>query len=118
MPQETILRDAVPEDALSLSRIHIIARRTAMPWLATVHSDVETDAWMAEKVLPHHRVRVATVGAVAVGFAVFASDSLEQLYVDPEHQNRGIGSLLFKDACAAARGPFRFWVFQRNAAAR
>jgi GNAT superfamily N-acetyltransferase len=89
-----------------------------MPWLAKVHSDRETEAWMAAEVIPRQRVRVAIADGVAVGFAASTADWLEQLYIHPEHQNAGIGSLLFNDVCGAAPRPFRFWVFQRNAGAR
>jgi GNAT superfamily N-acetyltransferase len=118
MPQETVIRDATPADAVAMARIHLIARGMAMPWLAKVHGDDETEAWMATEVIPRQRVRVATVGGVPVGFAAFGADWLEQLYIHPEHQNAGIGSCLFNEVCAMARSPFRFWVFQRNVAAR
>jgi GNAT superfamily N-acetyltransferase len=108
MPQATPIRDAMPEDAVALARIHVIARATAMPWLATVHSDQETESWMAAEIVPRQRVRVATQAGVPVGFSAFAAEWLEQLYVNPEHQNVGIGSLLFNDVCAAAPAPFRF----------
>lgn len=118
MPSETLIRDATLEDAAALARIHLTARATAMPWLAKVHSDEETEVWMATAVIPRQRVRVATVGGVPVGFAAFTADWLEHLYIHPEHQKAGIGSLLFDHVCAAAPGPFRFWVFQRNSTAR
>lgn len=115
---KAIIRDATQEDAVALARIHVRARASAMPWLAKVHSHEDTEAWMAEYVLPRQRVRVATVDGVPVGFAAVAPDRLEQLYVDPAHQNAGIGSRLFDEVCSAARRAFRFWVFQRNTAAR
>lgn len=118
MPQEIFIRDATPEDAVVLARIHIDARATAMPWLAVAHSDTETKEWMATEVIPHLRLRVATLSEAAVGFAALADGWLEQLYVQPEHQNRGIGSLLFSDVCRIMSAPFQFWVFQRNIAAR
>src|SRR5687767_9641095 len=110
MSQEPLIRDAIPEDAAALARIHVIARASAMPWLAKVHTDEETEAWMAAKVIPLQRVRVASVAGLPVGLCAFAVDWLEQLYIHPDHQNAGIGSLLFNDVCRAAPGPFRFWV--------
>ena len=118
MPLPALIRDAAADDAVALARVHGIARATAMPWLPKVHTAEETVAWMAEKVIPHQSVRVAVVAGDSVGLAAFAAGWLEQLYVLPEHQNAGIGSLLFNDVCAASGGPFQFWVFQRNAAAR
>ena len=73
---------------------------------------------MATQVIPHQRVRAATVDGVPVGLAASTPGWLEQLYVLPAYQNRRIGTRLFEDACAASPGPLRLWVFQRNAAAR
>src|SRR5687767_12957257 len=72
MPQQAIIRDAMPADAVALARIHVIARATAMPWLARVHSDAETEAWMAAEVIGRQRVRVASVDGAPVGFAAVA----------------------------------------------
>ena len=118
MSPQVLIRDATPEDAAALARVHEVSRVTAMPWLAKVHSEAETVAWMADKVIPLQRVRVAVVAGVPVALAAFAEGWLHQLYVLPGHQNAGIGSHLFKDVCAAAAAPFQLWVFQRNEAAR
>ena len=118
MPHQATIRDATFDDAPALARIHLIARMMAMPWLAKVHGDDETASWMATKVIPTQRVRVATLDDVSVGFSAFTPGWLEQLYIHPDHQHVGIGSRLFNDVCAAAPEAFRFWVFQRNVIAR
>ena len=94
------------------------ARAEGMPWLAVVHSPSETLHWMAHVVLATQSVRVATLDGVPVGFSASTDGWLEQLYVRPNHQNKGVGSELFEDACSVSSGSFQFWVFHRNAGAR
>jgi GNAT superfamily N-acetyltransferase len=117
MAQRLRIRDATVDDAAALARIHIDSRAAAMPWLAKVHNDDETIAWMAAQVIAREHVRVATEDDVPIALAAFADGWLNQLYVRPDRQNRGVGSSLFNEVCASLR-TFRFWVFQRNAAAR
>ncbi len=88
MPSGTQIRDAAPDDAPVLARIHLTARAVAMPWLTVAHDERETEKCMAVHVIPRHRVRVATVGGVAVGFAAFTDGWLEQLYVQPFSEPR------------------------------
>jgi ribosomal protein S18 acetylase RimI-like enzyme len=42
---------------------------------------------------------------------------LEKLYVDPEAQNRGVGTALLDQAKALRPGGFVLWVFQKNTGA-
>ena len=43
---------------------------------------------------------------------------LEKLYVDPEAQNRGVGTALLDEAKALRPEGFVLWVFQKNVRAR
>jgi len=45
-------------------------------------------------------------------------DVLEKLYVDPEAQNRGVGTALLDQAKALRPDGFVLWVFQKNEGAR
>jgi ribosomal protein S18 acetylase RimI-like enzyme len=112
------LRVAQPGDADAITAIHIAARREAMPWLAVVHTDEETRDWVASVVLPNQAVRVAEVDGVVVGYAAHDDAELNALYVDPQHQGRGVGTALVRDAMAASPGELWLWTFQRNAPAR
>jgi GNAT superfamily N-acetyltransferase len=45
-------------------------------------------------------------------------DVLEKLYVDPEAQNQGVGTLLLSQAKALRPDGLVLWVFQKNGGAR
>jgi ribosomal protein S18 acetylase RimI-like enzyme len=89
-----------------------------MPYLPELHSDEETGSWMEAEVMGKQEVFVAELDGGIVGFAALEEGKLEHLYVDPGHQGAGIGSALLDLAKEARPDGFRFWVFQRNEAAR
>jgi GNAT superfamily N-acetyltransferase len=89
-----------------------------MPYLPKLHSDAETASWMETTVLALPDVAVAEVDGQVVGFAAVEGDLLAHLYVAPGLQGRGIGSALLEWTKELRPAGFRFWVFQRNEAAR
>ncbi|MFJ8842188.1 GNAT family N-acetyltransferase [Streptomyces cyaneofuscatus] len=115
------IRPATPQDAEAVTRVFLASRAAAMPYLPRVHSDEDTLAWITHVVLPTSTaVRVAEgAGGELLGFAVLAGgDELDHLYLRPDVLRRGIGSRLLDEVRAAAGGPLKLYVFQRNAAAR
>jgi GNAT superfamily N-acetyltransferase len=89
-----------------------------MPYLPELHSDEETDAWMARQVVGRQEVVVAELDGRVVGFAALEGDLLGHLYVGPGHQRRGVGSALVDWVKGSRPAGFRLWVFQRNEGAR
>lgn len=89
-----------------------------MPYLPKLHSKRGTEAWFQEVVLPRDEVYVAEADGRAVGFLALGADVLEQLYVLPDFQRRGIGSNLLAVAKRLRPEGFRLYVFQRNDGAR
>lgn len=117
------IRDAVPDDAAALARIHVASRAAAMPWLPVLHGPDDVLRWMERVVLPEAarpggaaRVAEDETGA-PVGYLVLRDAVVEQLYVAPERAGRGIGSLLLADAMAARPGGLTLRAFQGNAGA-
>jgi ribosomal protein S18 acetylase RimI-like enzyme len=111
------VRPARPGDGEAMARIHLEARRTAMPYLPEVHTDEETSEFFA-RVVAGGEAYVAETGGEVIGFAALGDDRLEHLYVDPAWQGRGAGDLLLARAKEARPGGFSLYVFQRNAGAR
>lgn len=112
------LRDATPRDADAMTDLFLAARRTAMPWLAVVHTDDETHGWIAHVLLRGRRVRIAEADGLVAGFAVVHDGWLDHLYVAPDDQGAGAGSLLLDDAKRLSGGALLLYVFQRNQRAR
>jgi ribosomal protein S18 acetylase RimI-like enzyme len=113
------LRKATPEDAPALADIHVRARRECMSYLPDIHSPEDVLAWIREILPQHQEVWVAEDDSRAVaGFFMLSDNFLYHLYVYPELQGQGAGSLLFDRVKELSPDGFRLWVFQRNMQAR
>jgi putative acetyltransferase len=95
------------------SRVHREAFDAAMPWLAGLHPPEEDAGYWRDHVGVSCGVwGVGPPGGLA-GVMAVAPGWVEQLYVRPEAQGRGIGSALL--AVAKAEEPeLSLWTFQRN----
>jgi len=112
------LRDAVATDAEELASLFLRSRAQAMPGLASPHDEPSTRWWVQHVLLAEQHVRVASHGSRLLGFAAVAGDWLEQLYVDLDHQGRGLGRTLLEDAKRLKPAGLRLRVFTRKAPAR
>ena len=115
------IRAAVHPDAAEIARLIRQAKADAMPWLATPHSLVEDEEWAANVLLRDHRVKVAEVNdptSRIIGVLATSTGWIDQLYIAPGFQGRGLGSRLLKNAQGAATGLLQLWTFQRNSRAR
>ncbi len=116
------MRPAVPDDLPDLARLHVLARAAAVPRMPpSVHPPAEHRAWVEGWDLSagaEHEVWVAALGAELVGLARFTPTWLDDLYVHPAHQGRGIGTVLLQTVQALRPGGFGAWVFTSNAPAR
>ena len=115
--QELKVRRAEFKDVDAIATIHARSKRDAMPWLAIVHTALEDRAYFRVQ-LKQQDCYVAVAGGAIVAYAIWHDGWLNHLYVHSASQRAGVGSLLFGHARRAMSGGFRFWVFQRNLAAR
>jgi GNAT superfamily N-acetyltransferase len=53
-----------------------------------------------------------------IGFVALSTEKVEQLYVHPDHQGRGVGGALLAKAKERLPSGFTLWVFQQNEQAR
>lgn len=114
----TVLREAGVADAAALAQVHRASRAAAMPWLPVLHDAAGTEEWFARVVLVEQRVVVAEEDGRAVAFSALHDGWLEQLYVLPEAQGRGLGRALLDAARAESPDGLRLHVFARNERAR
>ncbi|WP_370140097.1 MULTISPECIES: GNAT family N-acetyltransferase [unclassified Bradyrhizobium] len=112
-----MLRQLAFADMDAAAQIHRIAFDEAMPWLVGLHTPDE-DCWFYRKrVFPTCRAWGRFDDDVLSGIIAFRDGWVEQLYVLPSAQGRGVGTELLdiaKDACDR----LELWTFQRNAPAR
>jgi ribosomal protein S18 acetylase RimI-like enzyme len=112
------IRPAQPRDAEAVADA-LLAGRAGMTYLPRVHEDDDVRAWIRDVLLPTREVWVAAGDDDrALGFAALGDDELEQLYVHPDAQSRGLGSALLDRAKERRPQGLQLWVFQRNEGAR
>ncbi|MGH6896705.1 MAG: GNAT family N-acetyltransferase [Geminicoccaceae bacterium] len=89
-----------------------------MPYLPELHDDEEVRAWVAGTMLPNAVVWVAEIDGEVAGSMALSGADLDHLYVAPECQGRGVGSLLLSKAKELSPEGLELYAFQRNSRAR
>ncbi|WP_457205605.1 GNAT family N-acetyltransferase [Nocardioides sp. P5_C9_2] len=119
MPTEVSLRPAGPEDLPAVAEVHLAARRAAAPHMpAGVHPDDDVRRWVGSWDLTAREVWLAEADGALVGFAALTRTWLDGLYVAPDAQRSGVGSVLLDLAKAQRPDGFGLWVFESNVPAR
>jgi GNAT superfamily N-acetyltransferase len=112
-----MLRQLDLEDMDAAARVLRTAFDQALPWLAGLHTPAQDRWFFRERVFATCEVWGAFDGAVMVGMLAFREDWIDQLYVLPEAQGRGVGTELLQVA-QNAFDRLQLWTFQRNDRAR
>ena len=112
-----MLRQLKLEDMDAAAGVVRTAFDQALPSLAGLHTPQEDQWFFRERVFETCEVWGAFDGAAMRGIIAFREGWIDQLYVLPEAQRRGVG----KDLLQVAQNAFdrlQLWTFQRNAPAR
>src|SRR5262245_12519974 len=113
------LRRARPADAHAAAEVWLRSRHAAVPVVpAPVHTDEEVRHHFETVVGPTRETWLAVAGDAVVAVMVLDGDEVDQLYVDPGWQRRGVGSALLRLAQARRPGGLGLWTFQSNHPAR
>lgn len=111
------LRRGSADDVEALTRIYLDTRAAAVPAMPPqIHTPEEVRDYKV-RILERDEVWVAEAPEV-IGYAVLTETWLDQLYVAPGRQRRGIGSSLLDLAKSRRPDGFALWVFASNAPAR
>ncbi|MCG8588338.1 MAG: GNAT family N-acetyltransferase [Proteobacteria bacterium] len=96
------------------------SKRRAYPYLTTEQSYSLEDnrRYFREVVCPRCQVLVAELDGQLVGLLALEDQFIDQLYVDPRFQGRGVGSGLLARAKELSPAGLTLYTFQRNQAAR
>jgi len=112
-----MLRQLKLDDMDAAARVVRTAFDQALPSLAGLHTPEEDQWFFRERVFETCEVWGAFDGAAMRGIIAFREGWIDQLYVLPTAQRRGVG----KDLLRVAQNAFdrlQLWTFQRNAPAR
>lgn len=110
-----MIRRATPADAAEISRIYVAAR-DEMPYLPRIEDDVrpQLGGWFLDR----WPTWIAEEDGRPVGFICLGGDVVEQIYVEPGRQSRGIGAALLEVVQRESPERLELWVFQANEGAR
>jgi GNAT superfamily N-acetyltransferase len=112
------LRRATAADAPEVAGVYVASRRGAARWLPTVGTDDEIRAFVIDRMIPDRECWVAEADDRIVAVMVLHEDEVDQLYVAPDAQRRGVGDAMLAHAKHLRPAGLRLWAFQRNAPAR
>jgi ribosomal protein S18 acetylase RimI-like enzyme len=112
-----MLRKLDLADMDAAAAVHRAAFDHALPWLAGLHTPQEDRRFFRERVLSACEVWGASDGSGLVAIIAFREGWIDQLYVLPTAQRRGIGTALL-DVARSKLARLELWTFQRNAQAR
>jgi ribosomal protein S18 acetylase RimI-like enzyme len=112
------VRRAVASDAAAVADVWLRSFATALPSVRRAHTDDQVRAWFREVVVPGEETWVATADESVVGMMVLDDEDLDQLYLDPAWQGRGIGGRLVDLAKQRRPAGLALWTFQVNESAR
>ena len=111
------LRRARPADAAAAADVWLRSRHAAVPLVpAPVHTDEEVRHHF--EVVPTRETWLAVGDGAVAAAMVLDGDEVDQLYVGPEWQRRGVGSNLLRLAQRWRPRGLALWTFQSNHPAR
>ena len=118
-----MIRSASPdEDSEAIATILIESRRAFLPFAPSAHPEHEVRQWVRNHLLQTHRVALweedGTVVAVLATSEEPTGSWINQLYVLPGWNGKGIGTKLLQHAHGTLSKPIHLYTFQENAGAR
>ncbi len=112
------LRRAERSDTAAVADVYIASRRGAALYMPTIHTDDDIRRWIAAVMMPALEVWVAEADGRIVGFLALDGETLDQLFVAPAAQRKGVGDCLLAKAKELRPRRLQLYTFQKNAPAR
>jgi len=114
------IRDYRPEDFDAVTILWRIARAKSLPAFQRAQGPFfsEDQDYFRNHILKENKLWVAEMDRRVVAFMAMRNEFIDQLYVHPGYQNRGIGKALLD--CARQLSPEHLWLYtlQINLSAR
>jgi len=112
-----MIRRLALEDMECAAKVHRVSFDQALPTLAGLHTPDEDRWFYRKRMFPTCRLWGVFEDSELVGIIAFREGWIDQLYVVPSAQGRGLGSKLLRVA-QRELDQISLWTFQRNAMAR
>jgi ribosomal protein S18 acetylase RimI-like enzyme len=113
------VRRAGPDDAAAVATVWLRSRQASVPAIPPpVHDDEDVRAWVRDILVPAGATWVSETDGVVVAMLTVDDGEIDQLYVDPNHTGRGVGSDLVTFAKSLCPDGLSLWAFQSNERAR
>ena len=115
------IRAATAGDAPAVAELLLRARKAAVPAIPPlVHDDDDVRRWVRELLVPTCEVWLAVEPDADTILGVLALEGgwVDQLYLEPTHTGRGIGTALLDQAKARRPDGLELWAFASNTGAR
>jgi putative acetyltransferase len=113
----TAFRKLALKDMSAAAAVHRASFDRALPWLTGRHTPEEDAAFYRTQMFPACQIWGAEKQSKLVGIIAFRKDWVDQLYILPDAQGKGLGSDLLEIA-QDAFPVLNLWTFQRNEKAR
>lgn len=88
-----------------------------LPWLSGLHTPDEDTQYFRDILYPRCAVWGGIVDGELSGIVAFRDAWIDQLYILPDCQSRGLGTALL-DVAKSHHSYLQLWAFQRNVGAR
>ncbi|MDQ2693553.1 MAG: GNAT family N-acetyltransferase [Chloroflexota bacterium] len=120
MTEEFSIREYRPEDFDAVTILWRVAREKSLPDFQRTkgHFFYEDQDYFRNHILNHNRLWVIERNARPVAFMAMRDDFIDQLYVHPDHQNRGLGKALLDHARQLSPDHIWLYTLQSNVNAR
>lgn len=89
-------------------------RHFCAPEFVALHTPGRQARYLAEKVSKGSRLFMLRVDGKAVGVVTVTESLIEDLYILPEYQNRGLGTALLRYAVGQCNGTPTLWILENN----